>query len=402
MSSGAATASCEHNKIKMMKDAFPFPVARIGIIGGGQLGRMMVKAAKRLGCTCVVLDPTPNSPAGQVAGHQIVGHYHDPNKLRELTDACDVTTFDIEDIDALTLQLLEAEGHPIHPSPELLATIQDKLHQKQLLDRAEIPTAEFLAVSAITPHAFADFGYPLVQKARRGGYDGRGVAVLRDPSEFATHLPVPSFIERLVDAQKEIAILVARAKDGDCRCYPVVEMRFVPGQNLLDMLLAPADLSPAIVAQAEGLAVRTVEAFGGVGIFGVEMFLTRDDQVLVNEVAPRTHNSGHYTIEACVTDQFEQHLRAVLGLPLGSTELLSPAAMINLLGAPGHSGRPIIKGMAAALAIPGVCLHIYGKSKTTPYRKMGHVTVLDRDIENARIKAERVRGLITIAGEDPQ
>lgn len=384
----------------MMNDEFPFPVARIGIIGGGQLGRMMVKAAKRLGCTCVVLDPTPNSPAGQVAGHQIVGNYHDPNKLRELTDACDVTTFDIEDIDALTLKLLASEGRQIHPSPDLLATVQDKLHQKQLLVGAGIATAEFVAVPAITERAFAEFGYPLVQKARRGGYDGRGVAVLHQATEFATHLPVPSFVERFVQAQKEIAVLVARGKDGDCRCYPVVEMRFVPGENMLDMLLAPADLSPGIVGQAEALAIRTVEAFGGVGIFGVEMFLTRDDQLLVNEVAPRTHNSGHYTIEACVTDQFEQHLRAVLGLPLGSTELLSPAAMVNLLGAPGQSGRPIIKGMAAALKIPGVCLHIYGKSKTTPYRKMGHITVLDRDIERARVKAEQVRGLITIAGED--
>jgi len=381
-------------------DAFPFPVARIGIIGGGQLGRMMVKAAKRLGCTCVVLDPTPGSPAGQVAGHQIVGDYHDPAKLRELAESCDVTTFDIEDIDTETLIELEQEGRRIHPAPQLLAVIQDKLTQKRLLSEAGIPTAEFVEMPSPDPDAFAEFGYPLVQKARRGGYDGRGVSVMQTAADFDGHLPLPSLIERFIPAEKEIAVLVARGIDGDTRCYPVVEMVFRPGENVLDLLLAPANIPGATAEAAQAVAVRTVEALGGVGIFGIEMFLTRDQDLLVNEVAPRTHNSGHYTIEACVTDQFEQHLRAILGLPLGSTELLSPAAMINLLGAPGHSGRPVIRGMAAALAIPGVCVHIYGKAASKPYRKMGHVTVLDRDIAEARRKAERVRELLEISGED--
>jgi 5-(carboxyamino)imidazole ribonucleotide synthase len=239
-----------------------------------------------------------------------------------------------------------------------------------------------------------------VQKARRGGYDGRGVAVMRDAEAFAGHLPVPSLIERFVEAEKELAVLVVRGLDGDCRCYPAVEMVFRPGENVLDMLLAPAEIDPEVAAQAQTLAQRAVQALQGVGVFGVELFLTRDGQLLVNEVAPRTHNSGHHTIEACVTDQFEQHLRAVLGLPLGSTEQLSPAAMINLLGAPGYRGRPIINGMAAALAIPGVCLHIYGKATTSPFRKMGHVTVLDHDPNSARQKAERVRELIQITGTE--
>jgi 5-(carboxyamino)imidazole ribonucleotide synthase len=381
-------------------DVYPFPVARLGIIGGGQLGRMMVKAARRLGCNCVVLDPTPGSPAGQVAGHQIVGDYHDPARLRELVESTDVTTFDIEDIDTETLIELEREGRCIHPSPAILAVIQDKLTQKQRLREARIPTSGFLEVNVDFAAAFTAFGYPLVQKARRGGYDGRGVAVLRSAEDFARHLPVPSFVERFVEAEKEIAVLVARGRDGETRCYPVVEMIFRPGENVLDLLLAPADVSPETAAAAENLAVRTVEALGGVGVFGVEMFLTREGEILVNEVAPRTHNSGHYTIEACVTDQFEQHLRAVIGLPLGATDQLAPAAMINLLGAPDHRGRPVIKGMAAALAIPGVCVHIYGKAATTPFRKMGHVTVLDRDIREARSKAERVRELMEITGED--
>jgi 5-(carboxyamino)imidazole ribonucleotide synthase len=361
---------------------------------------MMVKAAKRLGCTCVVLDPTPGSPAGQVSGHQIVGDYHDPAKLRELAESCDVTTFDIEDIDSETLIELEREGNQIHPAPAVLAVIQDKLTQKQALEAAGIPTAPFIAMPEPDPAAFAAFGYPLVQKVRRGGYDGRGVVIMREPDDFARHLPVPSLVERFIPATKELAVLVARGRDGDCRCYPPVEMCFRPGENVLDMLLAPAAIDPGTAAAAEDLARRTVAALGGVGVFGIEMFLTADGALLVNEVAPRTHNSGHHTIEANVTDQFEQHLRAVVGLPLGSTEQLSPAAMINLLGAPGHRGRPVIKGMAAALAIPGVCLHIYGKAATSPFRKMGHVTVLDHDIAIARRKAEQVRDLIEITGED--
>ncbi|GAB0148091.1 5-(carboxyamino)imidazole ribonucleotide synthase [Marichromatium sp. PS1] len=361
---------------------------------------MMAKAAKRIGCTCVVLDPQPGSPAAQIAGQQIVGHYHDPAKLRELADACDVLTFDIEDIGTETLVELEQEGHAIYPAPGVLALIQDKLTQKQALEAAGIPTAPFVPMPEPTPEAFAAFGYPLVQKARRGGYDGRGVSIIKRPEDFDRHLPVPSLVERFVPARKEVAVLVARGRDGACRCYPPVEMCFRAGENVLDMLLAPAAIDDSEAEAARALAVRTVEALGGVGVFGVEMFLAEDGSLLVNEVAPRTHNSGHHTIEACVTDQFEQHLRAVVGLPLGSTDQLVPAAMINLLGAPGYRGRPVIRGMAEALAIPGVCVHLYGKATTSPFRKMGHVTVLDTDIEQAREKALRVRELIEITGEE--
>jgi len=381
-------------------DRFPLPLARIGIIGGGQLGRMMAKAAKRIGCTCVVLDPMPGSPAGQVSGHQIVGNYDDPARLRELADSCDVITFDIENIDAETLIQLAREGHQIHPSPSVLALIQDKLTQKEALAAAGIPTAPFIPMPEPSAEAFAAFGYPLVQKVCRGGYDGRGVCILRGPEDYEAHLPAPSLLERFVPARKEIAVLVARGRDGDCRCYPAVEMRFRPGENVLEMLLAPARIAEDLARAAQALAVRTVEALGGVGIFGVEMFLTEQNDFLVNEVAPRTHNSGHHTIEANVTDQFEQHLRAVVGLPLGSTDQLSPAAMINLLGAPGHRGRPVISGLSEALAIPGVCLHLYGKAATAPFRKMGHVTVLDTSLDAAQAKAERVRTLIEISGED--
>ena len=383
------------------RSEFRYPLAEVGIIGGGQLGRMMVSRAQKLGCLCVVLDPTPNSPAGQVSGHQIVGAYHDPAKLRELVESCDVTTFDIEDIDTATLMELEAEGHVIHPSPRVLATVQDKLVQKRCLADAGIATAEFRDMPRPDAGAFEAFGYPLVQKARRGGYDGRGVAVMHTAADFASCLDAPSLVERFVPADKELAVLVARGVDGQTCCYPAVEMVFREGVNALEMLLAPAAIDVACAADAAALAVRTVEALGGVGIFGVELFLARDGSLLVNEVAPRTHNSGHHTIEANVTDQFEQHLRAVLGLPLGDTAQLVPAAMINLLGAASGAGRPVLRGLSEALAIPGVSVHVYGKGRSSPNRKMGHVTVVDTDLAAARRKAERVRELLEISGEQP-
>lgn len=385
-----------------MSKHYPYPIARIGLIGGGQLGRMMVKAAKPLGCTTVVLDPVENSPAGQIATRQIVGGYHDADKIRELAADCDVLTFELENIDADTLAELEAEGHPVHPSASVLKTIQDKLVQKQFLQDNGIPTSPFEAVEQPGAEQFEAFGYPLVQKARRGGYDGRGVAVMKTAEAFDQNLPVPSLIERFVEAEKEIAVLVARNTLGQVVTYPAVEMCFRPGENVLDLLLAPADIDEATEAEAEAIAVKTVEALQGVGIFGVEMFVDRNGEVLVNEIAPRTHNSGHHTIEANITDQFEQHLRAILGLPLGSTETLSPAAMINLLGAPDESGHPVIRGLEETLSIPGVCLHLYGKAKTSPFRKMGHITILDHDTTSAKAKAIQVRDTIEIGAEEEQ
>jgi len=380
--------------------AYACPLSRIGIIGGGQLGLMMARAARRLGCTCVVLDPLPASPAGQAAGHQIIGDYSNPARVRELAESCDIITFELEDIDVAPLLQLQQEGHSIQPAPQVLATIQDKLLQKQFLQQAGIPTSAFIETPQPSADVFEKFGYPLVQKARRGGYDGRGVAVMKSADAFSTHLPVPSLIEKFVAAEKEISVLVARNPQGECKAYPVVEMVFVEEQNILDVLLAPARIDDAVAAQAQTLGIRTVEALQGVGIFGVEMFLTRQGELLVNEVAPRTHNSGHQSIEANITDQFEQHIRAILGLPLGETDLLSPAAMVNLLGADGFEGRPVIRGMHETLAIPGVNVHYYGKAVTKPFRKMGHVTVLDHDIQKAWDKAEKVKSTLAIEGEN--
>ena len=377
--------------------------ARVGIIGGGQLGRMLAMAAQRLDLRPVILDPQENAPAGPLSSHCILGDYHDPERLAELARIATVSTFEIENIDPEPLLALEAQGHVLHPSPRLLAVLQDKLTQKQTFKQHGIPTADFIACDdPNVPDAaeiFAQFGYPLVQKARRGGYDGRGVAVLRNAADFPKRLNVPSVLERYVERQKELAVMAARGQDGHIQCYPVVEMTFQE-TNTLDTLLAPARISEDIADTARDLARRTVETLDGVGVFGVELFLTHEGQLLVNEVAPRTHNSGHYTIEACYTDQFEQHLRAITGLPLGSTEQMRPAVMFNLLGEPGFQGAPKVEGLEAALAIPGVCVHLYGKTTTRPYRKMGHVTVLGDDLGTAQVKAARVREMIRVRGSE--
>ncbi len=376
------------------------PVAHIGIIGGGQLGRMMAMAARRMGCAVSVIDPTPDCPAGQVADQQIVAAFDDQQAMRSLVESCDVTTFEIETIDVTDLIEMENAGHAIYPSPALLARLQDKLLQKQWLVEAGLPTAEFVDAGELNPGTFSEFGYPLVQKARRGGYDGRGVAVLKSADDFDRHLPVPSYIERFVQAEKELSVLVARCRSGHIRCYPVVEMRVHTEQNVLDSLTSPARVSEEVAVTAETIAKRAVETMEGVGVFGVELFLTAHGDILINEIAPRTHNSGHHTIEACVTDQFEQHLRAVMGLPLGSVEQLSPAVMLNLLGAPGSEGRVKLSGLSEALMIHNVSVHIYGKAQTRPYRKMGHATILNQNLETAEQIADKLRDIITISGEN--
>jgi len=374
------------------------PPARIGVIGGGQLAKMMTQKAKKLGYEVVVLDPAPDSPAGQMADEEITGGFHDPAKLREIVEKCDLTTYDLEHIGVETLIELEDEGRLIRPSARLLAVVQDKLEQRRRFAAAGLPQPEFDACDEPSPAAFQAFGYPLVQKARRGGYDGRGVALVRAANDLDRMLRTPSLLERLVPIEKELAVLVARSPSGDTRVYPLVEMVVDPEANLLDLLLAPARVSPQVDRRACEIALGAVEALGGVGIFGLELFLTESGELLVNEIAPRPHNSGHFTFEACATSQFEQHLRAVAGLPLGAVEQYRPAAMVNLLGEPGGAGPPVLEGFCEALATPGAHVHIYGKAESRPNRKMGHVTVLDTDLEAAREKAVRIRETLKIRG----
>ncbi len=356
---------------------------------------MMVPPAKRLGFDVVVLDPTPRSPAGQLADDQVVGGFDDPAALARLAARADVLTYDLEHVHLDALRALSDAGHRLHPHPDVLAIIQDKGRQRAFFAEQGLPGPRFVALDAPpTADDLAAFGGPVMQKARWGGYDGRGVRRLADAA--ATPMPVPSLLEAWVPIERELGVMVARGEDGAEAVWPPVEMAFDPETHMLDALVAPARIAPALRRRAEVLAAEAVDALGGVGVFGVELFLTPDGELLVNEVAPRPHNSGHYTMEAAVTDQFEQHVRAVTGLPLGSTRLLSPAATVNLVGAGWGPTR--VQGLERALALPGVAVHLYGKDEARPGRKMGHLTVIDPDVEAALARAHAARDALRIEG----
>tara|TARA_Y100001935_G_scaffold142133_2_gene117485 strand:+ start:10681 stop:11841 length:1161 start_codon:yes stop_codon:yes gene_type:complete len=383
-----------------MKSKHPYPIAKIGLIGGGQLGRMIVEAAKKIGCECIVLDPVENSPAGQIAAKQILGSHHDEEKINQLASETDFITFELENINTKALQRLENEGHKIYPSPSVLKTIQDKLLQKRFLSANDIPSAEFSEIERPSIETFKNFGFPLVQKLRLGGYDGQGVVVMKSEADYQKNINQKSLIEKFIDAKKEIAIIVARSSAGEVKTFPPVEMSIRSEENVLDMLFAPAGIKDEIKIEAETIAIKTIESLQGIGVFGIEMFIDQNEKILVNEIAPRPHNSGHHTIEANITNQFEQHLRAILGLPLGNTDTLISAAMVNLFGAEGEFGAPVLNGLSEVLEIPGVHLHLYGKAATRPFRKMGHITILDSDMLSAKEKALRVKEIITIESEE--
>jgi 5-(carboxyamino)imidazole ribonucleotide synthase len=368
----------------------------IGIIGGGQLGRMMIYRAKKLGFRFAVLDADPEAPAAALADIFIQGSLKDEKAIKQLTAAADVCTYEIEHINAAALETRQAAGSLIYPAPATLRTIQDKLLQKELFCQKNIPTAPWFAEDKPAAADFSQRRFPLVQKTRREGYDGRGVRILKDPGDAP--LPAPSLFEDMVDIDKELAVMAARGRDGSLAVYPAVEMTFNPEHNICDTVIAPARISGETADRVRDIALRAVSALEGVGIFGVEFFLDRQGRVLLNEVAPRPHNSGHYTMEACVTCQFEQHLRAVAGLPLGDPRLIQPAVMFNLLGEPDGSGTPRIEGYAEALGVPGLSLHLYGKSETRPFRKMGHATVTAETLGEALEKADYVRSVLKIKG----
>ncbi len=366
----------------------------IGIIGGGQLGKMLIQEAKKMDFKVIVLDPSPDAPAGRIADDHIIAGFYDKEKIRELVTKCDVTTFELENIDAEELYILEKKGHKIFPSPRTLEKIKDKSIQKEILEANNIPTSKWERIEDIKETA-KSLGFPFVQKSCRGGYDGRGVFVIKAEKDFENALSDESFGEKFVDFQKELAVMVSRGIDGETKCYPVVDMVFDEGQNICDLIIAPGKIDGEIEKKAMELAMKSVEVFEGVGVFGVEMFLTKDGQVLINEIAPRVHNSGHYTIEGCVTSQFEQHIRAICGIPLGSTELIIPSVVMNILGEENANGTPYYEGFKDALSIAGVNIHIYGKDLVKPYRKMGHVTIVDKDVDIAIEKSNKVRKVLS-------
>jgi len=380
-----------------MDKNFNYSSLKLGIIGGGQLGKIMSQKAKKMGFHVTILDPTFNCPAAQVSDKHIMGGFYDKEKLEQLVQETDVTTFELEHIDTSILKELFDHGHNIHPSPYVMELIQNKYEQKKLLDEKGISVPAYKDVNS--KEDLSAFGFPVVQKAKLGGYDGQGVQVLRSLEDVESKaLQTESFIEEMVDIDKELAVIVARNIEGEIKCYPVVEMLFDERVNICDSVMAPARISKDIEEKSLEICRKSIEALDGVGIFGVELFLTKNGQVQVNEIAPRPHNSGHYTVEACATSQFEQIIRAVTNLPLGSTKLISPAVMVNLLGEEGYEGEPFIDGIHDALEIPELSFHFYGKSFTKPFRKMGHITVLDDDINVALEKANKAKNILKIKG----
>lgn len=372
---------------------------KIGIVGGGQLGRMMTYAAKKLGMYVTVIDPTPNSPAGQIANKQIIGGYKDPHATRELAKISDVITIDAEFVDDKTLAELEKDGKPVHPSPKTISIIKDKLLQKQFLEQSKIPVAEFKSVETADDikETAGEFGYPLLLKAREDAYDGKGNFVIKTEKDIEEGLEKLNgrklYVEKFVPFVKELAVMVARSTNGEIKSYPVVETNHK--NNILHTVLVPALVEKSITKKAQEFAISVVKHLHGAGVFGIEMFLTKNGDVLVNEIAPRVHNSGHYTIEACKTSQFENHIRAITGMPIGDTDLIVPAAvMINVLGE--RHGPAEAKGLEKIMEMPNVSVHIYGKKETKLERKMGHITVVGKTVKECLEIAEHARKILTI------
>ncbi|MGE5042481.1 MAG: 5-(carboxyamino)imidazole ribonucleotide synthase [Candidatus Levyibacteriota bacterium] len=372
---------------------------KIGIVGGGQLGRMLIFEAKKMGFFVAVVDPTEKSPAGQIADVQIIADFKDETAIRKLAGMVDVITFEIELANDKVLYELIKKGKKINPSPKTLGIIRDKLKQKQFLKKNKIPSAEFLGIknSDDIKKAGKKFGYPLLLKARTDAYDGRGNFLVRSEEDIKDGLEKlkgrPLYVEKFVPFIKELAVMVARSTKGEIRSYPVVET--MHKNNICHVVIVPAPVDPNVRRKAEKLAETVMQKLKGAGVFGIEMFLDKKGNVHVNEIAPRVHNSGHYTIENAATSQFEQHIRAVCGLPLGETSLKTPAAvMVNILGE--RNGEAKVRGLQKALALKNVTVHIYGKKETRHERKMGHITAFGEDTKETLQRALKARKHISI------
>lgn len=373
---------------------------KLGIIAGGQLAKMLIQEASKWNVITYVLDPDENGPASTLASKFIRGSNTDYESVYRFGKMVDMLTFEIENIHMGALQQLKAEGLRIVPDPDILELIQDKGRQKDFYERNGIPTAPFRLFDSRQAIRQAlesgDISYPFVQKLRQGGYDGRGVAVIDGRDDLVKMLDGPSVVEEKIRVSKEIAVITARNGRGETASFPVVEMVFDPEANLVDKLICPSALSQKQSEQATRMAEQIIQGLDMQGLLAVEFFIDEQGQVLVNEMAPRTHNSGHHTIESMVTSQFEQHLRAVFNLPLGCTRLKLPSVMINILGDPGYEGRVRYEGLTDIMAIEGVKVHLYGKPITRPFRKMGHITIMAGTLAEALDRAEQVKQLIHV------
>lgn len=368
---------------------------RLGVLGGGQLGRMLIQAANDLNIHIHCLDPDPNAPCSEIAHSFSCGSLTDYNTVLNFGSDKHLITVEIENVNVEALVELEKKGVKVFPQPNVLKLIQDKGLQKEFYLKNSIPTAAFELISS-KAELLLKTDFPFVHKLRTGGYDGKGVKIISNLSEAEQSFDPPSVIEEKIDFQKELSVLVARNEKGEIKTFPLVECEFNPEANLVEFLFSPADVSPEIELKAKEIASQLIEKLNMVGLLAVELFLTKSNELLVNEIAPRPHNSGHHTIECCTTSQFSQHLRAILNLPLGDTSLIQAGAMINLVGEKEFNGPVIYDGLENLLSIPGVFPHLYGKEISKPFRKMGHITITGKDINELKAKRDKIKGLIRV------
>ncbi|KXK38213.1 MAG: phosphoribosylaminoimidazole carboxylase ATPase subunit [Bacteroidetes bacterium OLB9] len=373
---------------------------RIGILGGGQLGKMLCQAGSRLGLMLSVMDKDHTFPAYSVCPNFTMGDITSYEDVMAFGSNADILTIEIEKVNIEALEALEREGKEVYPRPSSLRIITDKGKQKIFYEGAGFPTSDFVLYKSkdeiINDVEQGTLKMPFVQKLRTEGYDGRGVHVVKTDDDMVALLEGASVVEDLIDVDKEFAVIVARSVSGEMAAYPVVEMQFHPMANLVEFLFSPSTIPSAKQIEASQLAIQLAEKLEMVGLLAVEMFLDKSGKIWINEVAPRPHNSGHHTIEACAISQYEMHLRALLDWPLGSTEQLRYAVMVNLLGAEGHNGAAEYQGLREIMAMSEVYLHIYGKKETKPFRKMGHVTITGSSLEEAIAKAHQVQNTLKV------
>ncbi|GGG41819.1 5-(carboxyamino)imidazole ribonucleotide synthase [Bizionia arctica] len=376
---------------------------KLGILGGGQLGKMLLYDTRKFDIYTSVLDSSNEAPSKVACNEFHLGDLMDYDAVYNFGKQVDVLTFEIENVNVNALEALEKEGVKVYPSSKTLKTIQNKGKQKLFYRDHDIPTAEFsrFAYASEILDAINNGGlkFPFVWKSAQFGYDGNGVKIIRTESDLKDLPNVECITEEMIPFKNELAVIVARNSNGEVATYPVVEMEFHPEANQVEYVICPARIDKKVAEKATGIALKVSQAFNHVGLLAVEMFQTKDDEILVNEVAPRPHNSGHHTIESSYTSQFEQHLRAILNLPLGKTDSKVGGIMVNLVGAEGYTGNVVYKNIEDIMKMPGVTPHIYGKKQTRPFRKMGHVTIVNEDLNEARRIAEEVKNTIKVICE---
>ncbi|MFT3681085.1 MAG: 5-(carboxyamino)imidazole ribonucleotide synthase [Ferruginibacter sp.] len=369
---------------------------KIGILGGGQLGRMLLQAAANYPVETYIMENDPECPSATLCHHFIKGDIRSYDDVYNFGKGLDAITIEIESVNTDALEKLEAAGVKVYPSPAALKIIKNKIQQKDFYKKNQIPTSDFVITNSKTElEQLKDF-LPAVHKLGEGGYDGRGVQLIQSEKDIDLGFDAPSVLEKMVSIQKEIAMIVAVDKEGETILYPPVDMVFDPDLNLLSHQLSPAEVAEKILWRLEAIAIAVVKALKSPGIFAVEMFIDKEGEVYVNETAPRVHNSGHHTIEANYSSQFDMLWRIMLSYPLGNTEHILPAAIVNLLGADGHSGDAYYEGLEKVLEIPNVFVHIYGKKQTKPGRKMGHVTVLSKEKQELIHQVNRIKNTLKV------